>query len=444
VAVPLVAVLFTGVAFTAGSSLRGDARAAHGSLVQASPLGDRAVSYLGLVSRDGHDPTALFPDGWQAGGLDQRALAGGFFEGGPDGPPVTPVAVEGDDGRPGVRLPLSSGDFGVVSGRGRLEGDSPLTVTATAAADGTVSGTVTSSADFDLEKVIVVVAGHVADVGDVPAGGEAEWSIDTAGGDSTRGDPWSAIEEPWSEAIGQNSDPDPDSIVNYAVYAAELGGGIDAYPPGVAVAAGWTTGWSPPVDVGSGVVGGRTGVVARGLVTSAPGAVPAAAVRREFVRGPGATRFDPPIEIADWGDARGAVARFTLPAGADPATPLVLDASAGVVQAEVWDGQAWVLIELAEAPPPGAEGPAGGDAGAGPTDVRVESTTAVLAAPAGAAQPPPPPPPVVIGAPGFDPSGPSRLASLPAGSVHGGTVYVRVAMSPDMTSRLTLQVRGAA
>ena len=31
-----------------------------GSLVQTSPLGDRAVSYLGLVSRDGRDPTALF------------------------------------------------------------------------------------------------------------------------------------------------------------------------------------------------------------------------------------------------------------------------------------------------------------------------------------------------------------------------------------------------
>lgn len=445
VAVPLAAVLFTGVAFTAGSNLRSGARAAHGSLVQASPLGDRAVSYLGLVSRDGHDPTALFPDGWQAGGFDPRALSNGFFEGDMSGPSAAPIAVEGDDGRPGVRLPLSSGDFGVVSGRGRLEGESPLAVTATAAADGTVSGTVTSAADFDLEKVIVVVAGHVADVGDIPAGGEAEWSIDTAVRGFAEGDPWAAVEEPWSAAIGQTGDPDPDSIVNYAVYAAELGVDIDTYAPGVAVAAGWTTGWSPPVDVGSGEVGGRTGVVARSVVAPAPGAVPAAAVRREYVRGPGATRFDPVIHIPDWGDARGAVARFTLPAGTDPGTPLALDASAGIVQAEVWDGQAWVQVELTDAPPPGAGVGEGADPGAAAAGEFGASTSATLVGPVPGeiAQPAPPPPPVVVG-PGIDPFGPPRVAVLPAGSVHDGTVYVRVAISPDTSRRLLLQVRGAA
>src|SRR5690606_8312476 len=243
---------------------------------------------------------------------------------------------------------------------------------------------------------------------------------------------------------GQIGSPDLDSVVNYSVYAAGLGRDIDTYPPGVAVAAGWTTGWSPPVDVGSRVVGGRTGVVARSLVTPAPGTVPAAAVRREFVRGPGATRFDPPIQVFEGGEARGAVARFTLPAGTDPATPLVLDASSSVVQAEVWDGQAWVPIELADAPPPAAGGPAGAEAGAAPVDGRGESTSAILVAPAapdGVAQPLPPPP---IEGPGIDTFGSARLAALPAGSLQGGTVYVRVAMSPNMSSRLVLQVRGAA
>ena len=69
-------------------------------------------------------------------------------------------------------------------------------------------------------------------------------------------------------------------------------------------------------------------------VAAEPGAVPAAAVRREFVRGPGVTTFDPPIPVPEWGDATGAVVRFTLPDGTDPATPLVLDAAAGVVLAE--------------------------------------------------------------------------------------------------------------
>jgi hypothetical protein len=465
VAVPLVAVLFTGVAFTAGSSLRSDSRAAHGSIVQASPLGDRAVSYLGLVSRDGSDPTALFPDGWQAGGLDPSAMSGMAFDdmggmGGITDAGGAPVPIEGDDGRPGVRLPLSTGDFGMVTARGRVEGDSPLAVTATAVADGTVTGTVTSTADFDLEQVIVVVAGRVVDVGDLAAGAEQEWTIDLGSPDPEI-DPWMAVERPWSDAIGDRGEADPDSVVNYAVYAAELGRDVDAYPPGLAVAAGWTTGWSPPVDVGSGLAGGRTGIVARSVVSAAPGAVPAAAVRREFVRGPGATRFDPPIQIADWGDALGAVARFTLPEGTDPATPLVLDASASVAQAEVWDGQAWVPVPLGPAPlpgeaaavgasgeaaAPGAPGadPAGG-AGGAPATIVVESSgqqTIDATAPTVAAQPAPGP--VIIGQPGVDPFGPPRVGALPAGAVQGGLVYVRVALSPDIAARVLLQVRSAA
>ncbi len=454
VAVPLVAVLFTGVAFTAGSSLRSDSRAAHGSLVQASPLGDRAVSYLGLVSRDGGDPTVLFPDGWRAGGLDPAAVSGMMFDdmGGMDGMGEVsePVPIEGDDGRPGVRLPLSSGDFGMVTGRGRIDGDSPLAVTAAASADGTVSGMVTSSADFDLEEVIVVVAGRVVDVGDLRAGDQAEWTIDVGSPDPNT-DPWMAVEQPWSSAIGdRGGDPDPDSVINYAVYAAELGRDVDSYPPGVAVAAGWTTGWSPPIDVGTGLAGGRTGIVARSVVTAPAGAVPAAAVRREFVRGPGATRFDPPIQIADWGDALGGVARFTLPEGTDPATPLVLDASAGIAQAEVWDGQAWVPVALGEGPLPGAGDPGrGGEAAADGEPVPapaggVKTDVAVARTVGPASQPAPPPPPVVIGGPGIDPFGPARVASLPAGAIQGGVVYVRVAMTPDISGRVVLQVRGAA
>ena len=459
VAVPLVAVLFTGVAYTAGSSLRSDARAAHGSVVQASPLGDRTASYVGLVSRDGSDPTALFPEGWQAGGLDRRALSNMAFDdmGMPD-TLVTPVAVTGDDGRPGVRLPLSSGDFGMVTGRGRVEGDSQLAVSATAAGDGTVAGTVTNTSELDLEQVIVVVAGRVADVGSLAGGAEAEWSVDTAGHDPNS-DPWAATEHPWFGGIDQRGMLEPDDSVNYAVYAAEIGSDVDAYPPGVAVAAGWTTDWTPPVDVGSELAGGRTAIVARSPVMAAPGTVPAAAVRREFVRGAGATRFDPPIEIADWGSAVGAVARFTLPEGTDPATPLMLDAASGVVQAEVWDGRAWVAVELtddaAAAGGAGGEGAAAGGEGAAAGGVVVAERLVVAEVePASATIPPEPPPadvvqpepgPVVIGGPAFDPFGAPRHARLPAGVVDdAGSVYVRVAMSPDIATRVVLQVRGVS
>lgn len=457
VAVPLVAVLFTAVAFTAGSGLRSDSRAAHGTLVQTSPLGDRVVSHVGLVSRDGSDATALFPEGWRAGGLDAPSMGGMEFEDmrGMGGSQGAPVPVVGDDGRPGVKLPLSSGDFGVVTGRGRVEGDSPLAVTASAAAGSTVSGTVTNASDVDLEEVIVVVAGRVADVGELAAGEEIEWTIDLAEVDPDGNDPWMAVERPWSRAIGEMGEPDLDSVVNYAVYSSEIGRDVDAYPPGVAVAAGWTADWAPPVDVGSGLAGGRTGFVARSPVMAAPGTVPAAAVRREFVRGPGSTRLDPPVQVVDWGEAVGAVARFTLPEGTDPGLPLVLDAGASVVQAEVWNGAAWVPVELTDAGAPAGGGAAAG--GVGPSGAPAGGAEAEILAPVMPAsdvgativvEPPDlavagqPPPPVVIGGPVGDPFGPPRQAVLPAGVVRGGVVYLRVALTPDVSARVMLQVRG--
>jgi len=45
---------------------------------------------------------------------------------------------------------------------------------------------------------------------------------------------------------------------------------------------------------------------------------------------------------------------------------------------------------------------------------------------------------------GFDPFGPARVAQLPAGTVHGGAVYVRIAVVPEGGARFLLQVRGAA
>ncbi|HEX6417781.1 MAG TPA: hypothetical protein VFZ77_04770 [Acidimicrobiales bacterium] len=429
VAVPLVAVLFTGGAFVAGSSLRENARASHGSLVQASPLGDRVVSYVGLVSRDGSDPTAVFPERWQAGGFDpgpfgEMMAPGPVFDGGAAG--GAPVPVRRDDGRAGVRLPLSAGDFGIVTGRGRVDDGGALSVTATAGRDGTVAGTVRNGSGVDLEEVIVVVSRHAVAVGDIPAGGSTEWSIDAGAPDPAR-DPWAPVEQPWSAAIGFEGTPDVDSIVNYSVYATELGTDVDAYAPGTVVAAGWTTAWQPPVEVGGPLAGGRTGIVARSPIAAESGTLPAAAVRRELVRGPGTTRFDPPVQVPDWGDAPGAVARFTLPEGADAATPLVLDASPAVVQAEVWDGRTWVPLALGD----GQGGGDGADVAAGGGDA-----ARVLPAPAG--------PAVVVGGPGLDPFGAPRQARLPAGVVRDGVVLVRVALVPDMPHSMVLQIRGAA
>ncbi len=409
VAVPLVAVLFTGVAFVAGTSLRAGAGAAHGTVVQTSPLGDRVATYVGIVSRDGTDPTGFLPEGWQAGGLGANALlASGNVTFDESGRPVSgfaePEPVAGHDGRPGFRLPLNTGDFGIVAARGRLDEENPLSVTATAAGGGAVRGTVTNSSDVDLTDTIVVVADTALGVGPVGAGETVEWEL---GADlpAEGRDPWMAVERPWGSAIGDMGEIDFDSPVNYAVYAAELAGDVDSYPPGIALAAGWTDDWAPPVEIGGGMEGGRTVIVARSVVAAEPGTLPAAAVRREFVRGPVSVQLDGEVAAGELGPAAGAIARFTLPEGTDPATPLALDASGAVARAEVWSGGRWVELALAEA--------SGPDQGAG-------------AFPVG------------------DPTGPMRVAPLPAGAVANGTVYVRAAVRVDAAPRITLQVRGAS
>jgi hypothetical protein len=196
------------------------------------------------------------------------------------------------------------------------------------------------------------------------------------------------------------------------------------------------------------VADGRTGFVARAPIAAAPGSVPAAAVRREFVRGTGPASFDQPVQIPGWGDALGAIARFTLPAGANPATPLVVDTGGQIVQAEAWDGQRWVPLALGDAPAPGAgdagavagdDSAASGGAGAGDTSVATILAPPMPGAGAVLEQVPP-------GGVGgvLDPTGPPRVASLPASAVRDGVVYVRVAFTPDMGPNLTLQLGEAA
>jgi hypothetical protein len=287
----------------------------------------------------------------------------------------------------------------MVTGEGRIEEAAPLTVTATAGAGGGITGTVANASGHDLVDTLVVVAGRAVSVGNLGEGETADWEIppDQVGPPL---DPWLAVERPWASAIGDDRELDTDSTVNYSVWAATMGNDVDRYPPGIAVAAGWTRDWNPPVELGRGLEGGRTAFVARAPVAAEPGTVPAAAVRREFVRGPLAARFDPPVVVPDWGDAHGAVVRFTLPEGTDPAIPLVLDASGGVVRADVWDGQRWQATDFA------SDGPAG----------------------------------VPLG----DPMGPPRDAELPAGVVRDGVVYVRIAAVSDGGSRMTLELRGAS
>ncbi|MGH9113059.1 MAG: hypothetical protein ACRDZN_12305, partial [Acidimicrobiales bacterium] len=192
----------------------------------------------------------------------------------------------------------------------------------------------------------------------------------------------------------------------------------------------------------------RTVVTARAAVGAAPGAVPADAIRRDVVRGPAATVVDgSDADEANFGPLAGGVVRFTLPNGADPATPLEVEGPASIRQAEVWVGDRWVPVALASDRGGGGAGDRGVAAGGGVV-TKVPSVAPAVPAPGGPLGHPgptvvadPAPPPVVA-----DPGDPAMrvVGQLPAGAVHDGVVYLRVGAIMDGTGWSDVSLRGAA
>ncbi|MGH9136546.1 MAG: hypothetical protein ACRD0G_05795, partial [Acidimicrobiales bacterium] len=332
VAIPAVAAIFTGGAFVVGSDLRGSTRAAHASVVELSPSGvARVTSSVGVVSRDGGDANTRFPERWVAGGVDQS-----FFGG-----PTSDVAVVAGVDGPETRLELGAGDFGVVSASGPSPFEGQLTVDATAAADGTVTGTVHNDTPFDLDEVGVMVGRSGDNIGSVDAGSSADFEL-------TRRrniDPFAPVEvNVWPRASGWNGPVEPDSIVNVPAWADSVARlGANAATTGIVTVVGWTRAYASPADVaGQGEPPGRSAIVTRATVSADGGAVPATSVHREAVRGFGATEL-PDVDDAP-GGVEGMVWRYALPAGADPAAALELVVPGYVARADVWGGSAWVPV----------------------------------------------------------------------------------------------------
>jgi hypothetical protein len=465
-ALPALAVLFAAVAFVAGGELRRGSRAAHASVIETGPAGVRISTHVGLVSRNGADGEARFPEGWQASSYQVNPM---FGDPGLAGQPRTDVTTEG--GQPLAHLPLEAGGFGVVSGWGPGDGldgadaVDGLEVTATAAADGSLSGAVRNGTELRLDETVVFVGRRTVAVGRVEPGAEVEW--DLAPGEGRAMDPWGPVETPWLDVIGwDDGRADSDSVVNFSLWSEQLSLRADAYRTGEVVVAGWTRAWTPPVDAGGPIEGGRTAVTARAPVAAAVGAVPADAVRRDIVRGPRSTRAEFSDEaIAEFGPPSAGVVRFALPAGAAPGTSLVLEGPGMLRHAEAWVGDRWVPVTLDALLAGQAEGfDAGGGEAAAPevvpgdgtvvlksdgTQARVEigrslpapQVATTVPAGGGGEQPQPGEPPPIVGDP-FDP-GARVVGALPAGVVRNGVVYVRVGVIADGAVWTDLTLRGA-
>lgn len=336
VVVPALAVGFTGLAFVIGADLRSGNRAAHGTVLETGPAGNRATTVVGTVSRAGADGVARFPEGWSAAGVDTSFFGFGSTGGAGE------LAVTTSGGRSEGTVPLDAGGFGVLRGTGPDARDlGGLVVEARSEGDAVV-GTVRNELPFAVEEVGVLLGRATEQLGTIGAGDEADFEI--TGDEFRLGDPFSPPEaQLWPGQAGFGGVPQLDGVVNLAVLnEANFSLGPNSRPRGIVTAIGWTRELAAPVEVvGEPAPAGRSAIIGRGPVAGEAGSLAIGAAHRELLRGPEGVEVDD-LDIRS--STEGAVWRFALPVGTGD-VPLAIEIPAYVVRLEAWDGTAWQLVD---------------------------------------------------------------------------------------------------
>jgi hypothetical protein len=380
VAVPLVALLFSSGSWAVGRNLRKATELVHASIVSTGAGGPVATSYIGVFSRSGGTSRIGFPAGWSSGSFVQ---AGGA---------ATPTLVAQTGNGPEARLPLDTGQFGLVHANGPAAdaGEGGLEISAAEQAGGQVAGEVRNRTAFRLDEVAVFVGSDATLVGDLAPGETRAFTVNLGQARTDGGNPEFRL---WGGFGGKVPGTDVGSVTDFGLWQVALqNAGVNFLSHGAAVVAGWTRDYEPAVRVGSRTARpeGRTVVLGRQeLRPPARGATPVAA-RRDIVRDPFGNRFI--------GGARGggSVLRFVLPEGADTAN-LVFSNMFG--SGEVWQDGAWKPAQCA-----------------GPGCQPIDFPNRGCPPGANCVQP-------VPLLPGF---GPNSQLAVPAASVINGVVYVRV------------------
>lgn len=391
--VPLAALVFAGGSYTAARGLRGGTRLAHGSVIELSPAGASATSFIGVAARDRQTTdVGLGGESWEAG----RSASG--FDG------RQRSDIEMTESGPHTELRLSAGQFAVASLRAPVPSPGEIRMTATSSEDGVVEGTVRNDLDTALDEVLVLVGSNGMNVGRLEPGDEREWTTRSLGLQDHQEFPIPEMSL-WRDASGQFGPPDPKSPVNFSVWQSAVpGGGIR--PAGLATAVGWTRDARLPIRIdgrersakGSTAMTTSVPIVPRGRVTDMT-------VRGEMLRG--SENFG-----GEAGGSLGRVARFVLPTGSQLTRDLMASVPAFAGGVEVWDGRGWV--STAGAPPGNPEVP-----GQVPLDFRGRPGPAIAV--------PAPMPPQEMGPMG--PQGPVLGIAIPRSVVVAGSVFLRFAQS---------------
>jgi len=334
--VPGLAVVFTVLAYVAGNQLRPGAGLAHGSVVETGTSGPVATSWVALTRRTAGTAHVDLPQGWAVEGTASSQFGQCFGPGCPNTNVEAPSVGAGEAG-PEVRLPLSSGEFGLFKASGPVSLPGRLEVTASSAGDGVATGTVRNEMPFALEQVVVFVGSYRARVGRLGPGDQQSWSI---GAGDRVSDPSGT--EAWMSEMGFRSD----GPVNFSLWQSALGDlGQDGDPSGTAMAVGWTRDWKPAVTVDgtSRQAPGRTAIVGRAPVTAAGGRMTDMVVAADVVRGPSLNPFRGKWVGNNPGEA--SVVKLTVPPGSSDRR-LVLQTSLALSDVAVWQGGAWRHLDV--------------------------------------------------------------------------------------------------
>ncbi|MEW6472902.1 MAG: hypothetical protein AB1679_11575 [Actinomycetota bacterium] len=339
VVVPGLAVVFTVLAYVAGNQLRPGAGLAHGSIVETGTSGPVATSWVALTRRTAGTAHVDLPQGWGVEGTVALNSQFGrcFGDGCPGNADLEAPSVGAGEAGPEVRLPLSSGEFGVFKASGPVSLPGRLEVSASSAGDGVANGTVRNGLPFAVDRVVVFVGSYRARVGRLAPGEQRSWSV---GPGDRMSDPSGS--EAWMSEMGFR----PDGLVNFSLWQSAMGDlGQDGDPSGQAMAVGWTRDWKPTVTVDGNErqAPGRTAIVGRAPVAPTGGRVTDLVVAADVVRGPSLNPFRGRWAGNNPGQA--SVVKLTLPPGrAD--RRLVLQTSLTLTDVAVWHNGAWRHLDV--------------------------------------------------------------------------------------------------
>lgn len=345
-AIPALAVLTTGLVVVAGTRSRQGADAAHVTIYDTSAAGTRANVSTLVVARSGGRNGVRLPVGWSPA---NDALGWNF------GGDRATQRIAGDGSE--LTRSLGSGQAALLSAAGPSAApDGSLSVEATSAADGAVSGTVRNIGSIELVDVAVFSGERAVLVGTLAAGAAEPFELsrvtESAGispadqvwlGSSNQFGPGATVVfGPEGGPAGPRGAPAPvasleSTLADPALWNQAQPSQAVSKSYGIVTAAGWMRAAAPLRTARGGSIRvGRAAVTVTAPVRPA-GRVTDITVRRELVSQPNG--FGP-------NGAASVTYRYLLPPETRSGAVLEIVAPDGTESVEAWDGSQWQAVAV--------------------------------------------------------------------------------------------------